>query len=54
VVISADLDEILAISDRVVVMAHGRITDIIDARDGDIDMVRLGRAMTDVTEAIPS
>ncbi len=47
VVISADLDEILGISDRVVVLTHGRITDTIEVEDGKVDMVRLGRAMTD-------
>jgi general nucleoside transport system ATP-binding protein len=49
VVISADLDEILTICDRIVVLASGRVTDTIDVREGKVDMVRLGRAMTDAT-----
>src|SRR5262249_55622102 len=51
VVISADLDEILTISDRIVVLAAGRITDTIDVLYGNVDMVRLGRAMTDAAPA---
>jgi general nucleoside transport system ATP-binding protein len=51
IVISADLDEILTISDRIVVLAAGRITDTIDVRDGKVDMVRLGRAMADAAPA---
>jgi ABC-type uncharacterized transport system ATPase subunit len=54
VVISADLDEVLTISDRIVVLASGRITDTIDVRDGKVDMVRLGRAMTDSAHAVVS
>jgi ABC-type uncharacterized transport system ATPase subunit len=54
VVISADLDEILTISDRIVVLAAGRITDTIDVRGGKVDMVRLGRAMTDAAPAAVS
>jgi ABC-type uncharacterized transport system ATPase subunit len=51
IVISADLDEILTISDRIVVLAAGRITDTIEVRDGKVDMVRLGRAMADAAPA---
>ena len=33
--ISEDLDEILALADRIVVMYEGRIVGELDARDGD-------------------
>jgi ABC-type uncharacterized transport system ATPase subunit len=45
IVISADLDEILAISHRVIVLSSGRIADVLTLADGQIDMVRLGRAI---------
>ncbi len=41
--ISADLDEILAISDRVAVLAQGEITGILDIRDADVQAI--GRLM---------
>jgi ABC-type uncharacterized transport system ATPase subunit len=44
VLISEDLDEILALSDRVVVMYEGRITGDFDA--GDADISRIGLLMT--------
>jgi simple sugar transport system ATP-binding protein len=43
VYISADLDEVLAISDRIAVLAHGEIQGILDARDADLH--RIGRLM---------
>ena len=50
--ISADLDEILAISDRVVVMYDGRLTDV-----GTVDestREKIGRAMTGTSvEGVP-
>jgi general nucleoside transport system ATP-binding protein len=45
VVISADLDEILSMSHRVIVLTQGRIAGQFDLRAGRPDMVRLGRAM---------
>jgi general nucleoside transport system ATP-binding protein len=44
-VISADLDEILSISHRVIVLSLGRISDSFDLRAGPPDMLRFGRAM---------
>ncbi len=44
-IISADLDEILGISSRIVVLAAGEIADRLDVEDGRVDMTRLGRAM---------
>ncbi len=45
VLISADLDEILALSHRIIVLSGGRITDEIPAGDSPVDMVRLGSAI---------
>lgn len=44
-VISADIDEILAVSDRIIVLAGNRIADAFPVVDGAVDMGRLGRAM---------
>ncbi|MEY4372898.1 MAG: hypothetical protein RL219_1667 [Actinomycetota bacterium] len=52
VVISADLDELLELADRVVVLSSGRVTDDIALHDHDhspIDVARLGRAMAHVS-----
>jgi general nucleoside transport system ATP-binding protein len=46
VVISADLDEVLALSDRLVVLSAGRLVDEIDLAAGPPDPARLGAAMT--------
>jgi ABC-type uncharacterized transport system ATPase subunit len=46
VVISADLDEIMGIADRLVVLSGGRIADEIDLRASRPDSARLGAAMT--------
>ena len=35
VLISEDLDELLQLSDRIAVLAHGRVTAVIDAADAD-------------------
>jgi general nucleoside transport system ATP-binding protein len=43
VYISADLEEVLAVSDRIAVMAHGEITGTLDA--GEADVQRIGRLM---------
>ncbi|HEU4658359.1 MAG TPA: ATP-binding cassette domain-containing protein [Capillimicrobium sp.] len=43
-VLSADLDEVLALADRVVVLSEGRITDELRSRD-DVDATRIGTAM---------
>jgi ABC-type uncharacterized transport system ATPase subunit len=43
-VLSADLDEVLALSDRIVVLSAGRITDELRAGE-DVDATRLGHAM---------
>lgn len=45
ILISADLDEILSISHRIIVLSGGRISDTVDLRAGPPDMVRLGRAI---------
>jgi ABC-type uncharacterized transport system ATPase subunit len=45
VVISADLDEILSISDRMIVLAANSVADELPVVDGAVDMARLGRAM---------
>lgn len=42
--ISEDLDELLALSDRIAVLAHGACTGIVDA--GTADRQSLGRLMT--------
>ncbi len=44
VLISEDLDEILALSDRVAVLAHGRVSGVVAARTADRQS--LGRLMT--------
>jgi simple sugar transport system ATP-binding protein len=43
VYISADLDEVLAISDRIAVLAHGEIRGILDAEHADVHQI--GRLM---------
>ena len=42
--ISADLDEIIALSDRIIVLHEGRISGELPG--GDVDMERLGLLMT--------
>jgi simple sugar transport system ATP-binding protein len=49
VYISADLDEVLAISDRIAVLADGEIQGILDAEDADVH--RIGRLMLGAKEA---
>ena len=44
-VISADLDEILSISHRILVLSNGHITDSFDLTAGPPDMARLGNAI---------
>jgi ABC-type uncharacterized transport system ATPase subunit len=44
-VISADLDEILLVSHRVIVLSGGRISDNFALGTGEPDMIRLGRAI---------
>lgn len=56
VVISADLDELLEVADRIVVLSSGRVTDDIALHDHDhspVDVARLGRAMANVTQEQP-
>ncbi len=48
VLISEDLDEILALSDRVAVLAHGRVSGVVLAREADRQS--LGHLMTTETE----
>jgi simple sugar transport system ATP-binding protein len=43
VYISADLDEVLAVSDRIAVLAHGEITGVLDAEEADVH--KIGRLM---------
>ena len=45
VVISADLDELIAIADRIVVLSAGKIVDALDLRSEPFDAARIGRAM---------
>lgn len=45
VVISADLDELIAIADRIVVLSAGKIVDALDLRTEPFDAARVGRAM---------
>jgi general nucleoside transport system ATP-binding protein len=44
VLISEDLDEIMRLSDRIVVLAHGRVSGIVAAADADRQ--QLGTLMT--------
>lgn len=41
ILVSADLDEILSLSDRIAVMYEGRITGILDAKDGNENNIGL-------------
>jgi ABC-type uncharacterized transport system ATPase subunit len=45
IVISADLDELIAVADRIVVLSAGRIADALDLRIEPFDAARIGRAM---------
>ena len=45
VVISADLDELIAIADRIAVLSSGKIVDTLDLRNAPFDAARIGRAM---------
>jgi general nucleoside transport system ATP-binding protein len=45
VVISADLDELIAIADRIAVLSAGKIVDEVDLRHEAFDAARIGRAM---------
>jgi ABC-type uncharacterized transport system ATPase subunit len=45
VVISADLDELIAIADRMVVLSAGKIADELDLRGEAFDAARIGKAM---------
>jgi general nucleoside transport system ATP-binding protein len=45
VIISADLDELIAIADRIVVLGAGSIVDTLDLRREAFDAARIGRAM---------
>jgi general nucleoside transport system ATP-binding protein len=45
VVISADLDELIAIADRIVVLSAGKIVDTLELRNAPFDAARIGRAM---------
>ncbi len=42
--ISMDLDEVLSLSDRIVVLAHGRVQGVLDAADAT--RARIGTLMT--------
>jgi ABC-type uncharacterized transport system ATPase subunit len=50
-VLSHDLDEVLALSDRIVVLSAGRITDELHAGE-DVDATRLGHAMAGSTARV--
>ena len=45
IVISPDLDELIAIADRIVVLSAGKIVDELDLRTEPFDAARIGRAM---------
>jgi ABC-type uncharacterized transport system ATPase subunit len=45
VVISADLDELITVADRIVVLGGGKIVDALDLRTEPFDAARIGRAM---------
>ena len=45
IVISADLDELIAIADRMVVLSAGKIVDEFDLRSEAFDAARIGKAM---------
>jgi len=45
VVISPDLDELIAMADRIVVLSAGKIADELDLRSEPFDAARIGRAM---------
>src|SRR5580658_8838583 len=45
IVISADLDELIAIADRMVVLSAGKIADELDLRGEAFDAARIGKAM---------
>ncbi len=45
VIISADLDELVAVADRIVVLSAGKIVDELDLRTEPLDAARIGKAM---------
>jgi general nucleoside transport system ATP-binding protein len=45
IVVSPDLDELIAIADRIVVLSAGKIVDKMDLRMESFDAARIGRAM---------
>jgi ABC-type uncharacterized transport system ATPase subunit len=45
IVVSPDLDELIAIADRIVVLSAGKIVDKMDLRTESFDAARIGRAM---------
>ena len=45
IVISPDLDELIAMADRIVVLSAGKIVDALDLRSEPFDAARIGRAM---------
>jgi ABC-type uncharacterized transport system ATPase subunit len=45
IVISADLDELIAVADRIAVLSAGRIVDEVDLKSEGFDAARIGRAM---------
>ena len=52
--VSADLDEVMDMSDRIVVMYEGKITGILDAKDAtkeEVGLYMLGQAEQDRKEA---
>ena len=46
--VSAELDEILGLSDRIAVLYDGKIMDVIDARDADRE--KIGLLMAGITD----
>lgn len=49
-IVSSELEEVLAVSDRIVVLRDGRLVDELDAHTEQLDVARLLRAAFGVVE----
>ncbi len=47
ILISADLDELVAVADRLIVLSAGRVVDEVDLRREVFDPARIGAAMAE-------
>jgi ABC-type uncharacterized transport system ATPase subunit len=52
VYIASELDEIFAVSDRIAVLARGRITGVLDVADADVQ--EIGRLMLARVDEAPT